>query len=118
MEELELKAIKAVEKYLECRNYDVMSVVPDRKVQIVAIDKDDDSLCFIHVYLSENYFCESKDDEVGNDDYEQAMFEYVAQQGKILDSVDEQILRCDKIAIHIIAEHKALLRHHMNVNRA
>lgn len=108
------KGIKAAEKYLIHRGYDVYDVNPDDKIQIIAYNSDDDSLHFIHVFITKEMdFLEPKSMQPSLVEFEKKMISFI----RTTESFKECKITRDQIVIIPVKEKKALLRHHQNAYR-
>lgn len=107
-ENIETRAISASAKFIEKRGYEVLTTSNQGAAQIVALDEEG-TLVFCSVQVSV--------ETLGNDlatraEMEKSAAMYLAEHADELEP--NFCIRFDVIALHVFADDKALLRHHIN----
>lgn len=105
------KGVKAAERYLIHRGYDVYDVNPDDKIQIIAYDSDSDEVHLVHVWMMmERCQIELKCNMPTLVELRKRMISFV----KANESFKDCDFHCDRIAIVVINDSKAKLSHFDN----
>lgn len=112
-EELKPKAIKASERFLESRGYEILEAgweSPAGGADIIA--RDDEAIVFIEVNAhagAEAGFPSEADTAAKRARFERAAIAYMAGYGET-----DVPVRFDIISMVVIGESRAMLRHHIN----
>lgn len=108
-EDIQARAARACMRYLAMAGYEILE--GDFEGFIVA--RDEEGVAFVGVEAKRGYF-----DSFGNDDagdllksFEKAIVDYFVSE----DAEPDVRVRLDKISVSVVADDKAVLKHHTNV---
>lgn len=105
---IETKAIAAASRYLEYRDYEVITTEQPYPLQIVA--REDDSIVFVSVNITfDSFDCA----EASRSDFELAAASYLKEHSNEFPDITE--IRFDSITMLVLADSKAMVRHEVNV---
>lgn len=111
MAKLTNRAVMAAEQFLLRRNYNVLDAEPaGNQFDLVAVDEDD-VLVFVDVtYRTGSLPAEPEVTPAKRTRIENAIATWLAEHD---DAIDKAV-RFDTIALNVLGENKAFLRHHIN----
>lgn len=113
MENLQARAIGAVEKYLAHKGYEVIETSPESGADVVA--RDEETLVFVDVTVREGADKGMPDENLpaARERMESAAAKWLAAHSNDEDIADVRV-RFDIIGMMVLSENKALLRRHIN----
>lgn len=112
MDEMNERSVKAIERYLRVKGYTIHDMLPlDDTQVIVAQDAENDALAFVQCLPARP----STDDFAVAHENDRSSLEHLAL-GWLADHDDawgdNQPVRFDAVALLVLGDHRALLRHH------
>lgn len=112
--ELRNRSMKACVLFLERRGYDVIDILDDNNINIVAIDNEENSIVFIKVFTRDStakgFMSDNMTDEFRNE-LEESSIKYLRENNDI--EVNRPV-RFDTISLIVLGDSKAMIRHHIN----
>ena len=108
-EKIRERAVKACIKYLELLGREIL----EGEYEGFIVAKDEDQIAFVDVVAGIGYFKEFCDRDAAclRDSFEKAIVDYFSEN----EGEPDIQVRLDKIAISIVADDRAVLKHFVNV---